>query len=87
MLYCSLHREKNINTSRELKLLKARDAEKDKSKYVNKDYKNKFKKLNILQAEFTYQKSKYEKINKAFTKRTTSKEETVNLADSSESDS
>ena len=39
-----------------------------------------------MQVEFTYQKSKYEKINKAFTKRTTSKEDTVNLADSLDSD-
>ena len=52
----------------------ARDAEKDKSKYVKKDYKKKFKELNILQVEAAHQKSRYEKLNKAFTKRKTSKE-------------
>ena len=37
-----------------------------------------------MQAEAAHQKSKYEKLNKAFTKRNTSKEETVKLADSSD---
>ena len=65
----------------------ARAAENYKSKYVKKDYKKKSKELNLLQAEAAHQKSKYENLNKDFTKINTSKEETVNLADSSESDS
>ena len=36
-LYCILYREKNIHTSRECKVLNARDAEKEKSKYGRKD--------------------------------------------------
>ena len=50
-----------------------RAAEKYKSKYVNKYYKKKLKELNILQAEAAHQKSKYDNLNKAFTKRKTSK--------------
>ena len=61
-----------------------RAAEKDNSKYVKKDYKKKFKKLNLLQAKAAHQKSKYEKLNKYFTKSKTSKEEMVNIADSSD---
>ena len=34
-----------------------------------------------MQVEAAYRKSKYGKINRAFTKRKTSKEETVNIAD------
>ena len=40
-----------------------------------------------MQAEAAHQKSKYEKLNKDFTKRKTSKEETVVIDDSSGSDS
>ena len=67
-----------MQTSTEYKILKGRAAEKEKSKYGKKNYKNKSKELNLLQAEADHQKSKYEKLNKAFTKRKTSKEETVN---------
>ena len=63
----------------------ARAAENYESKYVKKDYKKKSKELNLLQAEAAHQKFKYENLNKAFTKRKTYKEETINLADSSES--
>ena len=42
----------------------------------------KFKELNLFQTEAAHQKYKYEKLNKAFTKRNTSKEETVNISDS-----
>ena len=59
-------------------------AEKDKSKYVKKYYKNKFNKINLLQAEAAHQKYKHENINKAFTKRKTSKEKTINLENSSD---
>ena len=38
-----------------------------------------------MQAEAAHQKSKYEKLNKAFTKRENSKEEAVNIADSLDS--
>ena len=40
-----------------------------------------------MQAESSHQKSKYEKLNKAFAKKKTSKEETVILDDTSDSDS
>ena len=53
-----------------------------KSNYVKKDYKKKFKELNLLQAEAAHQKSKYENLNKAFTKKKTYKQETVNIVDS-----
>ena len=49
-LYCSLHGEKNIHTSRECKVLKARASDKDNLKYGKKYYTNKFKELNLLQA-------------------------------------
>ena len=76
-LYCSLHIENKSHTSRECKFLKARDRDKCNPKYWKKDYKNNFKEINLFQAEPAHQKSKYEKLNKAFTKKNTSKEETV----------
>ena len=54
------------------------------SKYGKKYYKENFKELNILQAESAHQTFKYEKLNKAFTKSKTSKEDTVNISDSSD---
>ena len=54
--------------------------DKYKSKYVKKYYKKRFKELNLLQEEATHQESKYENINKNFSKRKTSKEETFNIA-------
>ena len=51
------------------------------------DYKKKFRELNLLQAEATYQKSKHEKINKAFVKKNTTKEGTVIFYDTSDSKS
>ena len=44
-----------------------------KPKYIKKYYKKKFKELNLLQAEADHNKSKYEKLNKSFTKSKTSK--------------
>ena len=35
-LYCSLHGDKTSHTSRECKVIKTRDGEKDKSKYVKR---------------------------------------------------
>ena len=87
LLYCSLHEENNGRTSRDFKVLKARASEKYKSKYGKKDYKKRFKKLNLLQAEAVHQISKYKKLNKAFTKRNTSEEENFNISDSSDSNS
>ena len=86
-LYFSLHGENNTHTSRERKVLKAGASDKYKYKYVNNDYNKKFKELNLLQAEAAHQKSKYEKLNKDFTKRKTSKEDTVILDDSQDSKS
>ena len=82
LIYCSLHGENTNHNSRGCKVLKARAEEKYKSKYVKKEYKKKFKELNLLQEEASHQKPKYEKLNKAFTKRKTYKEETVNISDS-----
>ena len=86
-IYCSLHGENTGHTSREYKFIKASSGEKYKYNYVRRDYKKKFKELNLFQAEAAHQKSNYEKINKAFTKRKTSKKDTVNIADSSDSHS
>ena len=61
--------------------------DKDNPKYEKKYYKKKAKELNILQAEDAHQKSKYEKLNKAFTKKNTPKEETVILDDTLDSNS
>ena len=54
---------------------------------MKKYYKKNFKELNLLQAKAFHQKSKYKKINKYFTKENSSKEETVILYDTSDSDS
>ena len=62
-------------------------AENDKSNYVKKYYKNKSNKINLLQSEAGHQKYKHEKINKYFTKSKTSKEKTINLDKSSDSNS
>ena len=70
-LYCSIHGGNNSHTSRERKVHKARYSDKDKSKYGKKDYKKKFKDHNLLQAQADQQKYRYEKINKAFTKKKT----------------
>ena len=86
-LYCSLHGENNSHISGECKLLKARASDKDNPKHGKNDYTKKFKEINLLQAEASHQKSKHENLNKAFTKRMTSKEETVVLDDSSDSKS
>ena len=60
---------------------------KNKSKYFKKDYKKKFIEINILQSEDFHQRSKYEKLNKTFTKINTYEEDTVNLASSSDTNS
>ena len=72
-LHCSLHGENKSHTSRECNILKKRAKYKDNTKYGKRDYKNKFKELNLLQAEADHQKSKYENLNKAFAKNKTSK--------------
>ena len=71
----------------ECKVFKARAKDKDKPKYGRKHYKNKFKGLNLLQSEAANQKSKYEKSSKTFTKKKTSKKETVVLDDYFDSNS
>ena len=76
-LYCSLHGENKTHTSRECKVLKARAKDKGNPKYVKNDYKKNFKELNLLQAEAAHQKSKYEKLNKSFTKKKNSREENI----------
>ena len=60
---------------------------KDNPKYGKKDYKKRFKELNLLQAEAAHQKYRYEKLNKAITKKKTYKKKTVVLYDTSDSNS
>ena len=72
-LYCSHHGENNSQTSGYCKVLKSRVSDKEKPKDVKRGYKKKFKELNLLQAEVSQQKSKYENLIKAFTKRNNSK--------------
>ena len=55
LIYCSIHGDNNRNTSREYKFLKSRYGEKYESKYVKRDYNNKFKELNLLQVEAAHQ--------------------------------
>ena len=77
----------NSHNSRECNFLNTRDAEKDDYKYGKKDYKRNFKEINLLQSDSAHQKSKYENINKPFTKSNNFTEETVNLDDSSDRNS
>ena len=49
-LYCSLHGENKIHSSRECKVLKARAKDKENPEYEKKYYKKKFKEPNLLQA-------------------------------------
>ena len=57
----------------------------DKPKCRGNYYKKKFKELSLFQEESAHQKSDYEKLNKDFTKRKTSEEETVVLYETSDS--
>ena len=75
-LYFSLRSENKSHTSRQCTVLKARAKDKENPKYGKKDCKKKFKVLNLLQEEAAHQNSKYENINKAFTRKNTSKEDT-----------
>ena len=79
--------ENKSHTSREYKFLKARPKDKDNTEFGKKDYKKKFKELNLFQAEASHQNHKYEKLNKSSTKKKTPKEDTVVLDDSSDSNS
>ena len=65
-LYCSLHGENKSHTSRECNILKKRAKDKDNLKYGKKEYKKKFKELNLLKAKSSQQKSKYEKYKQIF---------------------
>ena len=87
---CSLHGKNKSHTTREYKVLKSRDKGKDNPKYGKKDYKNKFKELNLLEREAAHQKAKYleyENLNKDFSKKKTPKEDNVILDDTSDSES
>ena len=86
-LYCSLHGENKSHTSRKCKVLKARAKDKYNHKYGKNYYKKKFTEFNLLRAEAAHQKSKYENLNKAFTKKKTFKEQTAVLDNSSDSNS
>ena len=58
-LYCSIHGENKSHTSREWKVLKATAKDNENPKYGKKDYKKKFKKLNLLEREAAHQRAKY----------------------------
>ena len=88
MLYCSLHDENKSHTTRERKILRTKDRE--KNKHQTKDYKRNFKEEKHLEKESAHQRAKYLKdknLNKYFAKKNTSKEETVILDETSDSDS
>ena len=83
-LYFSLHGENKMYTSRECNVLKKRLIDKGNPIYRKTDYKNKFKELNLLEAEASHQRAKhlkYKKLNKYFAKKKTPKEETVIIDD------
>ena len=83
-LYCSLCGENKSHTSGGCNVLKKRATDKDNPKHGTKDYKKKFKELNLLEAEAAHKMAKYFKyknLNKAFAKKKTPKEETVNPYD------
>ena len=88
--YCSLYGENKSHTSRDWKFLKVRSKDKYNPKYGKKYYKKKFRELNLLERESAHQRAKYlkyKKLNKAFSKKKTPKEDTVNLDDTSDSNS
>ena len=84
-LYCSLLGENKSHTSRECNALKKRSKDKDNPKYVEKYYKKNSKGLNLLHTKAAHQSAKYNNRNKAFTKKKTTKEKTVVLYDTSDS--
>ena len=55
-LYCSLHGENTSHTTRECNLLTAK--EKEKPKFSKKDYKRKFREVNLLEKEASHQREK-----------------------------
>ena len=89
-LYCSLHGENKGHTSRKCNVLKKRAKDKDNPKNGKKYYKKNFKELNLSEKKAVHQRAKYlryKKLNKAFAKMKTPKEETVILDDPSASTS
>ena len=90
MIYFSLHSENKRHTTRENKPPKARTKDKEKHKYSIKDYKRKSREVNLLGKKAAHQRAKYlkyKKLNKAFAKKKTRKEETVILDDTLDIDS
>ena len=51
--------ENKIHTSRECNFLKKRAKDKEDPRYGKKDYKNKFKEINLFQAEDSHQRDMY----------------------------
>ena len=89
-LYCSLHGENKSHKYRECKFLKERTKDQGNPMYSKKDYKKKFKEGKILEREAAHQRVKYlkyKKINKAFSKEKTLKEDNVILDKASDTDS
>ena len=87
-LYCYLHGENRSHTTRERKVSKARTE--DKHNYSRKEYKRKSREVNLLEKEASHQRTKYlkyKKLNKAFAKKKTRKEENFILDDTWDSDS
>ena len=88
-LYCSIHGENNIHTTRKWKVVKKRGKDKDNTKYSKNYYRKKLKEVNISEMEASHQRAKYLKYknrNKAFAKKKTSKEENAIIDDTLDSD-
>ena len=89
-LYWSLHGENKSHNYRECKVLRERAKYKDNTKYETKDYKKKFKEVNLVERKPAHQRAKYlkyKKLNKAFSNKKNPKEETVIIYDTLDSDS
>ena len=61
-LYCSLYGENKSHTSRDYKLLKGMNKDKDNHKYATKDYKRKSREVNILDIEASHPKDQVSKV-------------------------
>ena len=81
---------KQKHTSRECKIHKEKAKDKYNPKYATKYYKKNSRELNLLEREAAHQRAKslkYKKINKAFAKKETPKEETIIIYETSNRDS
>ena len=69
-MYCSLHGQNTIHTSRDCNILKSKG--KEKPKFSKKDFKKNSREVNLLEKQASHQREKYlkyKKLNKAFSKK------------------